>query len=219
MLRRLARQPGAGNSLMARQGAVAPAQVAEQPSPPQWFVVRIQPKTDGSATRELAQDGFQVFSPHITTPPYHKGMGESPLFPGYLFLQCPPEMAGRLTFRPGHRVAGWVNFGGVIPPVPQEVVAGLMQRVEQINRDGGLWRRFKAGETVNVITGGVDTLAEVVAEAKSPEGRVKVLLSFMGRMVEAQVPHHSLSPAEGAPATAHPLPRRTRGRGRWIHRL
>ena len=101
--------------------------------------------------------------------------------------------------------------------MPEEVITELKLRVDRINRDGGLWRRFRTGEKVNVVSGNVETLAEVVSEAKSPEGRVKVLLNFMGRMVEAQVPRHSLWPAEGASAAARRLPRRTRGRGRWIH--
>jgi transcriptional antiterminator RfaH len=147
----------------------------------------------------------------------HGGRSEAPLFPGYLFLRCEPEDAGRFAFLPGHRVAGWVNFSGVVPAVPDDVIAELRLRVERITRDGGLWRRFKPGETVKVVSGTVETLAQVVSEAKSPEGRVKVLLSFMGRMVEAQVPRQRLWPAQGPSSQPVRLPRRTRGRGRWIH--
>ena len=191
--------------------------MSENPSPPQWFVIRTQPQAESVAARELGRDGFQVFFPQATTERARGGRGEAPLFPGYLFLQCPPEMAGRSAFRPGHRVAGWVNFSGLVPSVPDEVISELMLRVERINHSGGLWRRFKPGETVKVVSGNVETLAEVVSEAKSPEGRVKVLLSFMGRLVEAQVPRQRLWPAQGPSSQRARLPRRTRGRGRWIH--
>lgn len=188
----------------------------EIPSPPQWFVLRTHPRAESVAARELARDGFQVFAPQVKTIRAQGNRSEAPLFPGYLFLQCPPEMAGQPAFRPAHRVAGWVNFNGVVPSVPEEAIAELRDRVEQINCNGGLWRRFSPGETVSVVSGGVETLAEVVSEAKSPEGRVKVLLSFMGRMVEAQVPRHKLWPAqETSWQPVQPL-RRTRGRGRWI---
>lgn len=194
----------------------APAGMGQYTSSPQWFVIRTQPQTESVAARELARDGFEVFAPRVTTERAPGGHGEAPLFPGYLFLRCEPEDAGRFAFRPGHRIAGWVSFSGVVPPVPAEVITKLMQRVERINREGGIWRRYKPGERVNVVAGNVETLAEVVAESKSPEGRVKVLLSFMGRMVEAQVPRHRLSPAQGASAQVVRFPRRTRGRGRWI---
>jgi transcriptional antiterminator RfaH len=195
----------------------APAVTDENPSPPQWFVIRIQPQAESVAAHELGLDGFQVFFPQVATVRAQGGRSEAPLFPGYLFLQCHPEMAGRSAFRPGHRVAGWVNFSGLVPSVPDEVIAELMLRVERINRGGGLWRRFQPGETVNVVSGNVETLAEVVAEAKSPQGRVRVLLSFMGRLVEAQVPRQRLWPAQGPSSQPVRLPRRTRGRGRWIH--
>ena len=191
--------------------------MVENPSPPQWFVIRTQPQAESVAARELGRDGLQVFFPQVAMEHAQRGRSEAPLFPGYLFLQCRPDLAGRFAFRPGHRVAGWVNFSGVVPPVPDDVIAELRLRVERINHSGGLWRRFKPGETVKVVSGSVETLAEVVSEAKSPEGRVKVLLSFMGRLVEAQVPRQRLWPAEGAPAMARRPPRRTRGRGRWIH--
>ncbi len=197
-----------------------PAEMGDQPSSPKWYVIRTHSQAEGAAASQLARDGFEVFLPRVKSVRARTGGGEAPLFPGYLFLQCNPEGAGRLDFRSGHRVAGWVNFGGVIPAVPEEVITELKLRVDRINRDGGLWRRFRTGEKVNVVSGNVETLAEVVSEAKSPEGRVKVLLNFMGRMVEAQVPSHSLWPAESASAaTARRLPRRTRGRGRWIHAL
>ena len=193
------------------------ARVGEDPGSLQWFVIRTQPQAESAAARELARDGFEVFAPQVRTSHAQGGRGEAPLFPGYLFLHCPTEMAGQSAFRPAHRVAGWVNFSGLVPPVPNEVIAELKIRVERINDNGGLWRRFRPGETVNVVSGSMETMAEVVSGAKSPEGRVKVLLSFMGRLVEAQVPQQSLRPAQRALAQAVRLPRRTRGRGRWIH--
>ena len=196
-----------------------PTEVGDQLNSPKWYVIRTHSQAEGAAASELARDGFEVFFPRVKSVQSRTEGSEAPLFPGYLFLQCKPDGAGRLDFRPGHRVAGWVNFGGVIPAVPEEVITDLKLRVDRINRDGGVWRRFKPGDTVNLVSSSLEGMAEVVSEAKSAQGRVKVLLSFMGRMVEAQVPRHSLSPAEAASATARRLPRRTRGQGRWIHSL
>jgi hypothetical protein len=109
-----------------------------------------------------------------------------------------------------------VHFGNVVPPIPDEAVAALRQRIEGINREGGLWRRFRTGEQVRVISPGIETFAEVIEEARSPRHRVRVLLEFMGRLVAAQVPSDSLQPADfGSRENRHP-PRRTRGGGRWI---
>ena len=111
---------------------------------------------------------------------------------------------------------GWVSFGGGVPSVPDEVVATLTNRVDTINSQGGLWRRFKPGDKVYVASNNIQSLAEVVEESKSPEGRVRVLLQFMGRLVSAQVNCQELQPVERQLSANPHLPRRTRGRGRWI---
>lgn len=192
------------------------AGMAEYTIPPQWFVARTQPQAESVAARELARDGFEVFAPRVKSVRSHGGTGEAPLFPGYLFLRCAPAEAGQYFFRPGHRIAGWVNFSGVVPPVPDAVVNELQQRVASIMRDGGLWRRYQAGEKVWVIANGLESLAEVVERAKSPQARVKIMLAFMGRLVPGQVPWDNLRPVVNEVGEPARLPRRTRGRGRWI---
>jgi hypothetical protein len=104
----------------------------------------------------------------------------------------------------------------VVPPIPDEAIAELRERVEVRHREGGLWGRFRTGQQVRVISPGIETFAEVVEEARSPRHRVRVLLEFMGRLVEAQVPYESLWPADHDSGETHHLPRRTRGKGRWI---
>jgi hypothetical protein len=95
-------------------------------------------------------------------------------------------------------------------------MAGLMERWETINRQGGVLRRFPPGEKVRIVSGNLQGLAQVVEEAKSPQARAKVLLQFMGRLVQAEVPWESLRPLGDQPAERTRIPRRTRGGGRWI---
>ncbi len=113
-------------------------------------------------------------------------------------------------------MSGWVSFGGEVPSVPDEVVSVLRERAEAIDREGGLWRHYRPGETVRIISNNIESLAEVIEEAKSPQARVKVLLSFMGRLVSAQVPWENLQPTEDLSSEKLRPTRRTRGRGRWI---
>ena len=127
------------------------------------------------------------------------------------------EQRPSLDFSP--HTTCWVSFGGVIPSIPDRVVSEVAERVSQINNDdGGLWRRFKPGEKVRIVSNSVESLAEVVDAPKSPQDRVKVLMQFMGRLVSAQVPWGDISPVEGetSPTVSQRPPRRTRGKGRWI---
>jgi transcriptional antiterminator RfaH len=185
--------------------------------PDKWYVIRTQPQADHLAALELRQAGYEIFSPTVKDLHPKKGNDHTPLFPGYIFLHWNLEGRGRPSFQAAPHVAGWVSFDGEVPCVPDEVVADLAHRVESINSHGGLWRRFKCGEKVRVVSRVVQTLAEVVEEPRSPQSRVKVLMEFMGRLVSAQVPWENLQPVESTVGNGHsPSSRRTRGRGRWI---
>jgi hypothetical protein len=109
-----------------------------------------------------------------------------------------------------------VNFEGVAPAVPDDVIRERAHRVERINGDGGLWRRFQTGDRVRIVSGKLEGLGEVVEPTSSPQSRVRVLMQFMGRLVSAQVPWNSLEPLGDRPMERGKLPRRTRGQGRRI---
>lgn len=185
--------------------------------PSRWYVLRTEPQAEFLATAELERDGFDVFFPRIKTLNPRPGHSESPLFPGYLFLRWNQEAAGWPTFRPGTRVTGWVKFGNDVPWLPDEIVAELAQQQDAINEEGGLFRRFLRGEKVRVVSGSLDSIAEVLEDVKSPKARAKVLMQFMGRLVQAHVPWNTLQPMESTPPVTRRVPRRTRGRGRWIN--
>lgn len=181
-----------------------------------WYVVRTEPRGEYLAAGELCRDGFEVLFPRAKTPHPRSGHGDVPLFPGYLFLGCDANSEGMPSLARAVHVLGWVSFGGVVPSLPDEFVEELGRRLEAINREGGLWRRFRRGEKVCVVSGSLQNLAEVVEEAKSPRARVRVLMEFMGRVVSARVPWENLRSIEGESAESYRIPRRTRGRGRWI---
>ena len=185
--------------------------------PSRWYVLRTDPQAEFLATAELNRDGFEVFFPRVKAINPRPGHSESPLFPGYLFLRWDQEAAGWPTFRPGTRITGWVKFGKDVPSLPDEIMAELAQHEVEINEDGGIFRRFLRGEKVRVISGKFDSFAEILEEVKSPKVRARVLMQFMGRLVPARVPWNTLQPMDNTTPVTPRVPRRTRGRGRWIN--
>ena len=184
-----------------------------------WYVARTRPRVEALAASELFHDGIETFLPSVISPLPRGESSEGPLFPGYLFVRCDPETDGWPTVRKSGSVFGWVNFGGVVPALPDEDVSCLKRHVDDMNREGGLWKRYRIGEKVNVVSQTVSGFAEVLEESKSPQSRVKVMLEFLGRMVTAQVPRENIRPLENIDErreTHKQPPRRTRGRGRWI---
>ena len=184
-----------------------------------WYVVRTTPLGEYLAASELERDGFEVFFPRFKAPVLRPSHEDSPLFPGYLFIRCDPAEDGWPSFRPAHRVSGWVRSGNEIPSVPDRIMDVLMRDLESLAGDEGFWRRYVPGEKVSVVTKTMQAAAIVLEEPRSPESRVKVLLEFMGRSINAQIPWDNLRPIDHVPEEtdqATKTPRRTRGRNRWI---
>jgi transcriptional antiterminator RfaH len=189
-----------------------------------WYVARTKALAEYTARDRLETAGCEVFLPCVGTVRPRRGHKDAPLFPGYLFLHYDLDQMGWQLLNQVTQLAGLVAFDGVAPPVPDEVIAELRERVEAINRSGGLWTRFHVGDRVHVTLGPLESLAEVVANAKSPRDRVRVLLEFLGQSVHAEVPwkdvrptgvHDGVISAQSTKYKNGRRPRRTRGRGRY----
>ena len=182
-----------------------------------WYVARTRPRVESLASIELVRDGLEVFLPRINSPLPNGGFTEELLFPGYLFIHCDPETNGWPIFRSEHRLLGWLGFDGVVPALTAKDIDALMGHINDINGDGGLWRRYEVGEMVNVVSSTMSGLAEVLEASKSPQSRVKVLMEFLGQFVPTQVPWENISPlSQQNGSNPSRAPRRTRGRGRWV---
>ena len=189
-----------------------------------WFVIRTESRAEYLAVDALDRDGFQTYFPRIKAAYPRVGHTNTPLFPGYMFLRLDPENDGWPTFRPSHKIVGYVRSGGEIPFLSDEVVNDLMVRVSSINQGGKLPIVFQEGDFVDVTTSSFNTTAKVLESGNSSKGTIKVLLEFMGRLINAEVPWQHVQPlAPESPSENNysangqsRLPRRTRGKGRWI---
>ena len=181
---------------------------------PGWYLARTKPMSEYVAADSLARRGYRLFLPLVKTPRPRAGRNDAPLFPGYIFVHrdiqetLPPigQMAGFI---------GWVEFDGSLASLSDQAAEQLRERVRAIDDVGGHWERYKRGQQVRLVSGEIESLAEILEEPKSPNAPVQVLMSFMGRRVPAKVPWGQIQPLNITPDN-RPLSRRTRGRGRWI---
>ena len=182
-----------------------------------WYVLRTMPRCERGAVGALEREGFEVHFPRVQTPRPQGGYNNAPLFPGYLFIRLDWDDPDSPSVRRLPGVLGWVRFDGVVPHVPDAVISDLALRVQSMDQGGGLWTRFRPGDRVLVVSGNMESLAEVIEEPNSPESRVRVLLDFMSRQVPAQVPWRNLRRVpEGSYSSEVRRGRRTRGGGRWV---
>jgi len=184
-----------------------------------WYAARTKPLKEYAAREQMETAGFEVFLPCVKTLRPRRGRRDTPLFSGYLFLRHDLEGQGWGSMHRLPQFVRLVAFGGVVPPVPDEVITELGRRVAAVNDVGGLWTRFQPGDRVRVALGPMESLGEVVEEAKSSRRRVRVLLDFLGRQVYAQIPRPGLQAVRAEEPLANSNyrpPRRTRGKGRWL---
>lgn len=185
-----------------------------------WYAAYIRPRAEAVAASSLEHVGYQVFAPRVPTHHPRRGITSAPLFPGYLFIRHNLEEHGWPLLNRVPQALGLVQFDGVAAPIPDEVIDELMRRLDEINSTTSPWNTFHAGDTVRVRSGHLESLAQVVSEARSPQARVRVLMEFLGRQVYTEVPWRDIWPAKGDAFLGVSIPtsqaRRTRGRGRWI---
>ena len=184
-----------------------------------WYAARTKSMTEYSVRNRLESVGIEAFLPCIRSPRPRLGHQDAPLFPGYLFLHYDLEGRGWRPLRQVSQLVGLTAFDGVVPPVPDEVIDELAERVSAINGEGGFWQRFNVGDRVRVDLASVEHLAQVVNEPRSPQDRVRLLVDFLGRLIYAEVPWQQVWPlGVAAPLGTQDFraPRRTRGKGRWI---
>jgi transcriptional antiterminator RfaH len=120
------------------------------------------------------------------------------MFPGYLFARFElAEMHRQVRY--AHGVSGIVQFGGRYPTVDEEALAQLrgcigVAEVKEVNYE------LSQGDQVKIIEGAFVGIEAVITKVLPAKERVKVLLDFLGRRMEADVEHGSV-----LLQVAHPL--------------
>lgn len=159
---------------------------------PRWFCVRSQPKREHLAAGNLRTlPGVEVFCPRIR---FRKMTRRGPvwfveaLFPGYLFAGFDYGAVQRAV-RHAVGVRGIVHFGERVAVLDEAVIAALRDRVGTADEAPIIEvdPEIKVGDVVNIAGGAFGDLASVVTQVLSGKERVRVLIDFLGRQVEAEV--------------------------------
>jgi transcriptional antiterminator RfaH len=166
-----------------------------------WYCVRSQPKHEHIAAAHLRRtSGFEVFCPRLrmrkATTTGAKWFVEA-MFPGYLFAKFPFATAHReVRYSPG--VSGIVGFGSDCITVEESVIEAL--RAETGSQELIVVQpELAEGAEVRVISGALQGLEAVVTQVLPGKERVRILLEFLGRQIQADVDKPSVLPAQRHP--------------------
>ena len=167
-----------------------------------WYCLRSQPKHEHIAAAHLRiLEGVTVFCPRIRFKrPTRQGLVwvTEAMFPGYLFAHFElAEMHRQVRY--AHGVSGIVQFGGRYPTIDDRALAHLREQIgvaeiKELNYE------LSQGDAVKVVEGAFVGLEAVVTQVVPAKERVKILVDFLGRKLEAEVEHASV-----LLEVAHPL--------------
>jgi transcriptional antiterminator RfaH len=157
-----------------------------------WYCVRSQPKREHFASGNLqVLDNVEVFCPRIR---FRKGTRRGPvwfveaLFPGYLFAKFDyVELHSAVQYASG--VSGILNFGKKVVVVNDDVVEALRARIGSMEEVPvfEIDPTLHVGDPVNIAQGAFTGLESVITQTLSGKDRVRVLIDFLGRQIEAEV--------------------------------
>ena len=169
---------------------------------PAWYCLRSQPKHEhiAAAHLRLLQE-VAVFCPRIRFKrPTRQGVVwvTEAMFPGYLFARFAlADMHRQVQY--AHGVSGIVRFADRYPTIDEHALEHLIDQtgdagVKEINY------ALSQGDSVRIADGIFAGLDAIVLKVLPARERVKILLDFLGRQIEAEVKHSSV-----LRQTVHPL--------------
>jgi len=162
----------------------------EFPQGQHWYCLRSQIKREHLAAKVLqSRWELEVCLPRIS---HRKKTARGPvrfvepLFPGYLFAKFDAVEHLRAV-RSTEGVSGLVHFNGKVLPVPTEVVSGLRSLAgnEEVIE---IVETFEPGQEVEVAEGTFAGIRALVKMYYPTKERVRVLLEFLGRQTEVDLP-------------------------------
>jgi len=152
-----------------------------------WFALYTKPHKEYVVRDRLRSQGVDTYLPEISVAARRRDRrATKPFFPHYLFAHFDPSggTIARLRWTPGLRRV--VSAGGQPVAIPGEVVAHIRRRLADLVEVESACP-FQHGEVVRVLHGPFEGLGAVFDRSLSPEGRARVFLQMMDRLVAADL--------------------------------
>ncbi len=170
---------------------------------PAWYCLRSKPKHEHIAAAHLRLLDVMVFCPRIRFKrATRKGLASvtEAMFPGYLFARFAlAEMHRQVRY--AHGVSGIVRFADRYPTIEEDVLLHLQGHtgvagVKELNYE------ISEGDQVRIVGGAFVGLEALVTRVLSAKERVKILMDFLGRKMEAEVHRSNVLRKVDHPLTA-----------------
>ena len=168
-----------------------------------WYVLTVQPGHENSIAKAIQQrvdatknnnNMSELLVPtqkKIVVKGGKQSVKEERIFPGYVLIKMDlnDETWGLITGTEG--VKGFVKTDKYPRPLPENEVKAIMKfmEVEQPSYQAS----FSVGEAVKIVEGAFADFIGSVTEIDEAKGKVKVLISFLGREAPVELDFSQIS--------------------------
>lgn len=149
-----------------------------------WYVVLTKPKQEQRAKQNLERQGGTVYLPLFSNERILRGKRvkrDEPLFPGYLFLNCPSDSPLLSKVRSTFGVRQLLTFAGQVMTVDNRIIEDLQQRSSTAPQP-----QFSAGQSVRIKQGPFQDY-QAIFQTYDGEERGIILLSLLGQQNEVVI--------------------------------
>jgi len=108
-------------------------------------------------------------------------------FPGYILVQMDLNSETWHIVKDTPKITGFVGGGTSPPPITDEEVALITNRMEEGVERPKPKVAFEVGETVRVVDGPFLNFTGVVEDVKPDKGKLKVMVSIFGRVTPVEL--------------------------------
>ena len=164
---------------------------------PVWFCLRAEPKREYLAAISLRrQFGIECLSPRLR---FRRLTQRGPvwfveaMFPGYLFARFSYQTQRRAV-ESAHGIREILHFGDHLATLPEDTIVSLQSHAgmdEVVTVDSSL----KIGQLVHIVEGPFRGLEVVITQVLCARERIRVLMDFLGRPLEMEIPEAKVLPA------------------------
>jgi transcriptional antiterminator RfaH len=147
----------------------------------QWYALHSKPMKESLLWSQLCLYQVEGFYPCLHVRPANpRARKVKPYFPGYVFGRLDLERTPRHTILRLPGLAEIVSFDGIPSHVPDQVIAAIRRRLDEVNAPAGEVREnLKQGEPVTIQAGPFQGYEAILDVCLPGEDRVRVLLQLM----------------------------------------
>ena len=161
------------------------------PEKKQWYVLYTKPQKEELAQFHLKLKGLEPFFPRLLLPTFSRRRKRIvPLFPNYLFIRiCLEQEYDHVRWSPG--VKCFVNFNDTPIPLEDSVAEYFLGQAD-LNGIIAARSDLTVGREVRFCRGPFEGLLGMIEQTPDARGRVKILMTLLGRQLRVSVPLHSV---------------------------